>query len=82
VTVANVRTERDAAIGKLAGLTRPQLLHELVLWAVTASEIADEARDFRARRAEARTMLELISGELRNRGAATPHEAPAAEGAS
>lgn len=81
MTVANVRTERDAAIGKLASLTRSQLLHELVEWAVTASEIADEARDFRARRAEARTMLELISGEFRNR-AAVPHEAPPAEAAS
>ena len=78
MTVANARTERDETISKLAGLSRSALLHELVTWTVTAAEIAEESRELRARRAEARTMLELIAGEVRGRKA---NEVPA-EGAA
>ena len=67
MTVANARTERDAAISKLAGLSRSALLHELVTWTVTAHAIAEESRELRRRRAEARTMLELIAGEVTGR---------------
>lgn len=82
MTVANARTERDETIGKLAGLSRSALLHELVAWTVTAAEIAEESRELRARRAEGRTMLELIAGELRNRQGVGPHEVQSGEAAS
>jgi hypothetical protein len=80
MSVANSRVERDAEIGRLANLSQSKLLHELVTWTVNENEIADESREIRRRRAEARTMRELVAGEIRARhgGQATTDEGKAA----
>lgn len=74
MTVASSRLEREEVVGRLARLTRQQLLNELVNWTVKNDEIAEEAREVRSRRAESRTMLEIIAGELRGRAGGEPHE--------
>lgn len=70
-TVANSREERDKAVAALAGMSRMHLLGELVTWTVRAQDLAEDARELRRDRGEARGMLELIAAELRGRRAAT-----------
>lgn len=72
MSVANSREERGKAIGQLAGMSHGALVRELETWTITADEIREDAREVRRRRGEARTMLELIAAELRDRRASSP----------
>lgn len=80
MTVANSRQERGKSIAQLAGMSHGGLVRELEAWTITADEIRDEARELRQRRAEARTMVELIAGELRSRRGALPTSIAPASG--
>jgi hypothetical protein len=87
VSVANSRQERGKSIAQLVGMSHGGLVRELEAWTITQDEIRDEARELRQRRSEARTMVELIAGELRNRRGAVPTSiatsvAPASEAAA
>jgi hypothetical protein len=71
-SVANSREERGKAIAQLAGMSHGAIVRELEAWTITADEIREESRELRRRRGEARTMLELIAAEVRNRRVAQP----------
>jgi hypothetical protein len=67
MSIVGSRPERDTAVAQLTAASQTTLMHKLVEWTLVAQATAEEGRELRQRRGEARAWLELIAAEIRAR---------------